>query len=204
MSDRPRLHVRNVEFAGAVAEPGGTPPADLPQIAVAGRSNVGKSSLLNRLVGRKRLARTSKAPGRTREIHFYRVNDRFLLVDLPGYGFARVPPEVRQRWAPLIETYLSANPRLLGLVLLIDARRGPTDDDTHMMDYLVRLGVPALFALTKIDKLSRSERREAVEDALEDLKVPRDQLVVTSARTGEGVDTLRDSIAALLDAAEGR
>lgn len=199
---RSRLGVRDVEFAGAIARPGGAPPAALPQIAIAGRSNVGKSSLLNRLVGRKKIARTSKRPGKTTEINFYRVDDRFLLADLPGYGFARVPAEVRRTWGPLIESYLGGNPRLLGIVLLIDARRGPSEDDARMLDYLARIGLPTLFVLTKVDKLSRSERREVVEGIREELGVPADQVLPTSARTGEGVATLADSMAALLEGAE--
>lgn len=195
------MRVRQVEFAGAIAEPGKPAPERLPQVAVAGRSNVGKSTLLNRLVGRKKLARTSKRPGKTTEINFYRVNGRFLLADLPGYGFARVPDEVRRRWGPLIESYLGGSPDLLGIVLLIDARHGPTDDDRRMVEYLARLGLPALFVLTKIDKLKRAERRKAVERAKRELDVPEDQVLVTSGTTGEGVGSLRDSIGALLEEA---
>jgi GTP-binding protein len=195
------VRVRQVEFAGAIAEPGKPAPERLPQVAVAGRSNVGKSTLLNRLVGRKKLARTSKRPGKTTEINFYRVNGRFLLADLPGYGFARVPDEVRRRWGPLIESYLGGSPDLLGIVLLIDARHGPTDDDRRMVEYLARLGLPALFVLTKIDKLKRAERRKAVERAKRELDVPEDQVLVTSGTTGEGVGSLRDSIGALLEEA---
>lgn len=193
------MKIRQVDHAGVVAEPGRDAPGDLPQIAIAGRSNVGKSSLINALLGRKRLASVSKSPGKTQQIHFYEVNQRFYLVDLPGYGFADVPAEVRQKWGPLIESYLAGNPRLLGVVLLIDCRHGPSDDDAQMVDYLARLEVPALYALTKIDKLNRSERREAVEGALEALDAPEEQLVVTSALTGEGKKTLLASLGALLD-----
>lgn len=195
------MKIRNVEFAGAIGEPGQPAPGRLPQIAVAGRSNVGKSSLINTLLGRKRLARVSKRPGKTTEINFYEVNDRFFLVDLPGYGFASQPPEVRQRWGPLIESHFGGNDELLGVVVLVDCRHGPTDDDAQLVDYLARHEVPALFALTKIDKLSRSEREEAVQDALDDLGVPEDQLVVTSAVTGEGRKTLLQTFDALLEAA---
>ena len=206
MSDRPSLTVRSVEFAGAIAVPDEAPEKAarlaLPQVAIAGRSNVGKSSLINRLVNRKKLARISKRPGKTQEINFYRVNERFLLADLPGYGFARVPSEVRQRWGPLIESYLGTSPGLLGIVLLIDARHGPSADDRQMLDYLARLGLPALFVLTKIDKLSRKERARTVRKTREALGVPRDQILVTSARTGEGVESLGDSVAALLEEAD--
>ena len=176
-----------------------TPPLDLPQIAIAGRSNVGKSSLLNRLVGRKSIARTSKSPGRTREINFFLVDDRFLLVDLPGYGFARAPKDVREKWGRLIEEYLSDTARLLGIVMLIDARRGVTPDDHEMIDYLERLGTPTLFALTKTDKLNRSGRIKAKAALRETLGVEDEQLVETSARSGEGVGSLRESVYALLE-----
>jgi GTP-binding protein len=190
-----------VEFVGAQRRPGEAIPTRLPQVALVGRSNVGKSSLINALLGRKRLARVSKTPGRTREIHFYEVDDRICLVDLPGYGFASVPPEVRQRWTPLIESYLSTSPGLVGVVLLLDARRGPSPDDRGMIDQLARLGTPTLFALTKIDKLSRSERRKAMESVRETLELPEDQVVATSAVSGEGTETLWDSVLAATEEA---
>lgn len=163
---------------------------------------MGKSSLINCVLRRKRLARTSKRPGRTREINFYRVNGEFFLVDLPGYGFAGAPPALRQRWAPLMESYLAVTEELLGLVQLIDSRHGPTGDDRQMLDTLARLEIPSLFVLTKVDKLGRSERREAVESATDELGVPRDQILETSAVTGEGREELLDSMEALLEAAD--
>lgn len=199
---KPSLRIGQVEFAGAIGAPGQEVPVRLPQVAIAGRSNVGKSSLLNRVVGRKRLARISKRPGKTTEINFFLVDDRFALADLPGYGFARVPAEVRREWGPLIESYLGSSPGLLGIVLLIDARHGPSEDDARMIDYLARLGLPTLFVLTKIDKLKRSERRGAIEGAREALGAAPDQLLPTSAVTGEGVEELKASLAALLEDGE--
>ena len=196
MSHQP---VGSAEFVGAIARPGQAPPVDLPQIAIAGRSNVGKSTLLNRLVGRKSLARTSKRPGRTQEINFFRIDDRFLLVDLPGYGFARAPKEVRDRWGPLIESYLSTSGDLLGVVLLVDARRGITKDDERMVEYLAATGLPTLIALTKIDKLNRSGRKAAAGKIRDALGVDADQVVSTSARTGEGTGTLWQSVLALVE-----
>lgn len=188
-----------VEFVGAQRRPGDPIPTRLPQVALVGRSNVGKSSLINALLGRKRLARVSKTPGRTREIHFYEVDDRICLVDLPGYGFASVPPEVRQRWTPLIESYLSTSTGLVGVVLLLDARHGPSREDRSMIDQLARLGTPTLFALTKADKLSRAKRRKTVEAVRETLEVPEDQVVATSAVSGEGTETLWDSVLAAVE-----
>ena len=179
--------------------PGQKPPRDLPQIALAGRSNAGKSSLLNRLVGRKRIARASKQPGRTREINFFLVDERYMLADLPGYGFARAPKAVREGWGRLIEGYLKRTPGILGIVLLVDARRGLVDDDRRLVELLAALGTPALFALTKIDKLNKAGRRRAVEKLGRALEVDADQIVATSARAGDGVDTLRDSIVALVE-----
>ena len=201
-ADRVVKRVRTVEFVGAVGAAGQKPPRDLPQIAIAGRSNVGKSSLLNRLVGRKSLARTSKQPGRTREINFFLVDDRYMLVDLPGYGFAKAPKTVREKWGRLIDAYLRRTPKLLGLVLLVDARRGLAEDDERMIEFLGGTGTPTLFALTKTDKLNRSGRRRATEKLREALGLDADQLVETSARTGAGVDTLRESVAALIAEAE--
>lgn len=191
--------VREVEFVGAIGEPGQSPPLRLPQIAIAGRSNVGKSSLINRLVGRKALARTSKRPGRTQEINFFRVDDRFLIADLPGYGFAKAPREIRERWGPLIETYLTTTPELLGVILLIDARRGVTPDDEEMVGYLAETRIPVLFALTKTDKLNRSGVQAALEALRDALAVDDEQTLATSAKTGAGLDTLWKSVRTLVD-----
>jgi len=193
---RPR--VRTVEFAGAIGRPGQPLPMPLSQIAITGRSNVGKSTLLNRLVGRKSIARTSKRPGRTQEINFFCVDDRFLLADLPGYGFAQAPRDVRHKWGPLVESYLRDSSGLLGIVVLIDSRRGVTADDHRMLDFLAARETPALIALTKTDKLNRSGRREAIRKVREQIGIDEDQLVATSARTGEGLDTLWESMQGLL------
>lgn len=195
----PRKPVHAAEFVGAIGRPGQAPPERLPQIAIAGRSNVGKSTLLNRLVGRKRLARTSKLPGRTQQINFFRIDHRFLLVDLPGYGFARAPKEVRERWGPLIESYIGNTPELLGIVLLLDARHGLTPDDRRMIDYLATVGTPTLFALTKLDKLNRSGRARVTRALIDEIGTDEEQVLPTSARTGEGVDTLWESLLALLE-----
>ena len=193
------VRIRQVEFAGAIGRPGQAPPDDLRQVAIAGRSNVGKSSLVNAVVGRKRIARVSGTPGKTREINFFLINDRFFLVDLPGYGFARAPEAVRDAWKRLIEDYLSNNDRLDGLVLLIDCRRGIQEADRQLLEYLAADEIPVLVVLTKMDKLNRSGQTRAVADLRNELKIPADQVLATSAHSGEGVDVLAESLLALVD-----
>jgi GTP-binding protein len=194
-------HPKDVEFIGAIANPGQPLPADLPQVAIAGKSNVGKSTLINRVTNRKKLARVSKRPGKTQEINFYRVDNRFLLSDLPGYGFAKAPPDVRQRWGPLVESYLGSSQGVLGIVLLIDARHGPTPDDWQMIEYLERLGLPTLFVLTKTDKLTKSKRKKQLDKVQEKLGASDEQVLATSALSGEGVRDLWWSILELVESA---
>src|SRR5207249_6075231 len=183
------LVIRSLEFLGGMAGAGGwRPPASLPEIAFAGRSNVGKSSLLNQLVRRKRLARVSNTPGRTREINFFRVNDRFVLVDLPGYGYARISKERRAEWKPLIEWYLRTSAALRGIVQLLDVRHDMSSDERQMVDFLATVGVPTLFAVTKIDKLTRARRDARIADLTRELGAEPEQVIPFSAVTGEGRD----------------
>ena len=189
------MHIKQAEFIGAIAAPGQALPSDLLQVAVAGRSNVGKSSLINALVGRKKLARVSATPGKTQEINFYRINDSFLLTDLPGYGFAKAPVRERDRWQRLVEGYLSRAAGLAGVVVLFDSRRGLLEVDRPLLGFLSELELPTLFVLTKIDKLNRAERRKVESEVREELGVPADQVLATSARTGEGLEDLGRSLA---------
>jgi GTP-binding protein len=173
-----------VEFAAGAAAPGRLPPARLPEIAFAGRSNVGKSSLLNRLVGRRGLARVSKTPGRTQQINFFALDDRLVFVDLPGYGFARVPLAVKAAWQSLVEAYLVGRRTLRGVVLLVDARRGIEADDQQLLDFLAAHGVASLLVVTKIDKLGRGARTRAL-SAIHAAR-PDSPAIAFSAATGEG------------------
>lgn len=193
------LIIRRLEFLGGMASPGGwRPAADLPEIAFSGRSNVGKSSLINKLVRRKALARVSSTPGKTREINFFRVNDAFCLVDLPGYGYARVSKEDRAAWRPLVEGYLRKTPRLRGVVQLIDARHDPSPEDRQMLDFLADLGLPTIVALTKIDKLRSRESEQRVAALERTLALDPAQVIPFSATTGEGRAELAHAIVRLI------
>jgi GTP-binding protein len=195
-----RLVIRNVEFIGGMAEKHGwRPDSSLPEVAFAGRSNVGKSSLLNTLVRRKSFARVSRTPGRTREINFFRVNNTFVLVDLPGYGYARISKAKKAEWRPMIESYLRRTTQLRGLVLLLDIRREPSDDDRAMLDFLAELGVPTIVALTKADKLTKADAREKVAEVSRMLALEPDQVIQFSAQSGDGRVELLEAITQLVE-----
>jgi GTP-binding protein len=179
---------------------GWRPPVELPEVAFAGRSNVGKSSLLNTLVRRKAFARVSRTPGRTREINFFRVNDTFVLADLPGYGYAKISKEKKADWRPLIEGYLRRTASLAGVVLLLDIRRDPSDDDVSMLEFLADLQVPAVVVLTKTDKLSRLGADERAKEIMSSLSLSREQTIPFSASTGTGRDELAEALMALVTA----
>src|SRR3954462_14265173 len=183
-TENDRLVIRNVEFIGGMAERHGwRPESSLPEVAFAGRSNVGKSSLLNTLVRRKSFSRVSRTPGRTREINFFRINNEFVLVDLPGYGYARISKEKKAEWRPMIESYLRRTTQLRGIVLLLDIRREPSEDDRAMLDFLAELGVPTIVALTKSDKVSKAAARERVASVSRTLTLDPDQVILFSAHS---------------------
>ena len=191
--------IRSLEFIGPMAtRDGWRPPADLPEIAFAGRSNVGKSSLLNRLLRRKAFARVSNTPGRTREINFFKVNETFVLADLPGYGYARISKARKAEWQPLIEGYLADSSMVWGVVLLLDVRHDPTEDDLLMLDFLANLGVPTIIAVTKVDKLRKAEVTARIADLAHRLGLDVEQIVPFSSKTGEGRDELAIALETLL------
>mgnify|MGYP001825998431 CR=1 FL=1 len=194
------MKIRNVEFRISVGSPDQERPDDLPQIAFSGRSNVGKSSLVNTLLRRtrKKLAHVSGQPGKTQTLNFYSVNDTFYLVDLPGFGYAKVPKAIREQWRPLIESYLKSEKKLLGVVHLVDSRHLPTEDDLRMIEFLADLEIPTLVVLTKVDKLSATMRAKQLPALAEALQVDPDQLLPFSSKTGEGREDLLESIEALL------
>jgi GTP-binding protein len=185
------------EFLTAAARPAEFPRPGPPEVAFLGRSNVGKSSLINRLVNRKALARTSATPGKTRLLHWYRVTRDGVetwLVDLPGYGFARVSRQERAGWRALVESYLGSRPTLRLAVLLQDLRRDVSEDETLLLAWLAERGVPALVALTKCDKLKPMRRAERVRALTAALALPRERVLATSAESGLGIPELRRAV----------
>jgi GTP-binding protein len=160
--------------------------------------------LINTLLQRtrKKIAHVSATPGKTQALNFYLVNDDFFLVDLPGYGFANVPEKIRGQWAALTEWYLGESGKVRGVVHLVDARHPPTKHDHRMMEYLSKIGVPALVVLTKVDKLKRSEREHATSRAAEALGLEESQLLAFSSKTGEGREALLEALEDLLRPAE--
>jgi GTP-binding protein len=178
------------EFVAGAAAAARIPRLSHPEIAFAGRSNVGKSSLLNRLVGQHKLARVSKTPGRTQQINFFLIDERLTFVDLPGYGFARVPLPVREQWKQLVESYLSTRRNLRAVVVIVDLRRGVQEEDAQLLNYLHVQGIPAILVATKADKLAYGARQRRVREVTEGLDQPIAALVVCSAESGDGIDEL--------------
>ncbi len=199
--ERPRdpLVIRDLAFLGGMAVKGGwRPDSSLPEVAFIGRSNVGKSSLLNLLVRRKAFARVSRTPGRTQEVNFFQVNQDFILVDLPGYGYAKVSKTKRHSWQPLIEGYMRMTTQLRGIVLLLDIRRDPNAEDLAMLDYLADLEVPTLVVITKVDKVGTAERRARLDAIVRAIAVDEGQVISSSAHTGAGRDELATAVAELV------
>lgn len=176
------------------------PPEDLPEIAFAGRSNVGKSSLLNLITGRKALARVSGSPGKTRTINFYRCNDVFRIVDLPGYGFAKVSRSESEKWGAMMEAYLERRQNLLKVVQLVDIRHKPSAQDIQMYDYLKYYGLDGIVVATKADKVSTNERAKNLKLIRSTLELGKsDLLIPVSALKRTGAEDLLDAMQALLE-----
>ena len=176
------LNLHKAEFLTSAVNAKGYPDHDLKEIALVGRSNVGKSSLINTLVGRRKFARTSNQPGRTQTINFYQV-DTLCLVDLPGYGYAKVPAGVREKWGPMIENYLSSRSNLIGILHLVDVRHKPTADDQTMNSWLREMDMPYVLIATKADKISRGKYGRHVKVIREALGI---EPVLFSAETRQG------------------
>ncbi len=184
------MKITSAEFVTTATGRSGWPAAGLPEAAFLGRSNVGKSSLLNCLVNRRGLARTSSTPGRTREINFFRVNQKWSFADLPGYGYAKVSREMRNNWQAMVEDYLTGRKQLKAAVLIQDLRRPPGPEERDLLAWLSGRGIPFLLVATKADKLGRSERHRALLALGQGLGLGPDQITPLSATTREGRDEL--------------
>lgn len=191
------MHIHQTTFIKSAVKPADYPPIDLPEIAFAGRSNVGKSSLINVIVERKALVRTSSTPGRTQLINFFQVTGSpfsLNLVDLPGYGYAKVPLDVKRQWGPMMERYLSGRESLKGVVLILDIRRIPSDDDLQMLEWLRSYKRRPIVVLTKCDKVSKNERAKQTAAIAAKLEIDKSLLIHFSALSKDGRDAVWQAI----------
>jgi GTP-binding protein len=182
--------IKSAEFVTSAVRPQQYPAPGLPEFAFAGRSNVGKSSLINTLVSRRKLVQTSSAPGKTRLINFFRVNDAFMLVDLPGYGYARVSEIERRKWRPMVEQYLSGRESLKAVVVILDIRRTPNEEDAQLLHWLDRQEIPSVLVVTKADKLSKTSQAKQQAMISAALEVDPGDFVLFSAKTRQGRQAL--------------
>lgn len=188
------MHILSAEFITSATRPSQYPPANFPEIAFAGKSNVGKSSLINVLVNRKRLVKTSTTPGRTQLINFFDINGSMTFVDLPGYGYAKVPFAIQKSWKPMIETYLSERPTLKAVVLIMDIRRTPDEKDMYLINWLGHYQIPIITVLTKTDKLKTAQLARQLAIVSETTGIARDRFILFSAKTRTGKEKVWDAI----------
>ncbi|HEU5141051.1 MAG TPA: ribosome biogenesis GTP-binding protein YihA/YsxC [Bacillales bacterium] len=186
------MKVHNVELLISAVRPEQYPSGGRPEIALAGRSNVGKSSLINKLLTRKSIARTSQHPGKTQTLNFYKINEDLIFVDVPGYGYAKVSKKQRQQWGIMIETYLTEREALKAVILIVDVRHSPTKDDVLMYDWLKHFEIPVIVVATKADKIKKSQQNRHLKTVRETLGMDDfdDTLVLFSAEAGTGKDKL--------------
>jgi GTP-binding protein len=191
------MKISSVEFAGAAAQPGGYPKLSYPEIAFAGRSNVGKSSLINRLLDRQ-IARISATPGRTRQLNFFVINNQLTFVDFPGYGYAQVSKQERGQWQKLIEDYLTRSRNLRGVVIIVDIRRGPEEEEETLCDFLSYHQRPFLMVATKCDKLKRGQLEQ--QRKVLDVRLEGHPLLLFSAQDSSGKEELWRALLAFASA----
>ena len=190
--------IKSAEFVKSAVKPSQYPSAELPEIAFAGRSNVGKSSLINTILNRKRLVKTSRTPGRTQLINFFEINKAFTFVDLPGYGYAKVPASVKKSWGPMVETYLSTRKTLKGVVLIMDIRRKPGLQELNFIEWLDYYSISRILILTKIDKLSKTKQIKQRLSIEKDLGEDNNDLILFSAKSRRGKDAVWDAVEQLI------
>lgn len=189
------MNIHNVELTVSAVKPEQYPNTKFPDLAFAGRSNVGKSSFINKVLSRKSLARTSSKPGKTATINFYNIDNCLNFVDLPGYGYARVSKEEKKKWGQMIETYLNSRETLSQVILLVDSRHEPTKDDEVMLNFIRAVCDQVVIVASKIDKLKASERNDALLRIIRTLKLSGDDIIIPfSAVTGEGADMFWDYV----------
>jgi GTP-binding protein len=191
--------IRSAKFVCSAVTPEQYPPDDLPEVAFAGRSNVGKSSLINKILNRKKLVRTSKTPGRTQLLNFFEINELWRFVDFPGYGYAKVPKEVQKRWRPMVENYLTTRVNLRGMVWLLDIRREVSKEDLTLWDWLRTKQLTVIVVITKADKLSKNKRNKQAASIAKSLGMKARELIQFSAISGEGKEELWEALRQLLE-----
>jgi GTP-binding protein len=190
--------IKSAEFVKSAVKPSQYPSAELPEIAFAGRSNVGKSSLINTLVNRKHLVKTSSTPGRTQLLNFFIINKAFFFVDLPGYGYAKVPASVKKSWGPMVETYLSSRKTLKGVVLIMDIRRKPGLQELNFIEWLDYYSIFRILILTKIDKLSKTNQIKQRLSIQKDLGLDNNDLILFSSKSRVGKDAVWNAVERLI------
>ncbi|WP_214811727.1 ribosome biogenesis GTP-binding protein YihA/YsxC [Exiguobacterium sp. s181] len=197
------MKINKAEFVTSAVAPDHYPVHDLPEVALAGRSNVGKSSFINKICQRKALARTSSKPGKTQTLNFFNINDEIMFVDVPGYGYAKVSKTEREKWGVMMEQYLTSQEALRGVVLLVDIRHDPTGDDVTMYNFLKYYEIPVIVVATKLDKIKKSQRQKHEAAVKRKLQFdPSDRFVAFSAETAEGKDEAWKAIYALITEGE--
>lgn len=190
------MKIRSCEFIISAVSPKQYTEEEIPEIALAGRSNVGKSSLINMLLNRKKLARTSSTPGKTQTINFYKINNEFQFVDLPGYGYAKVSKSNKEEWGKIIETYLTTRDKLVEVVQLIDIRHKPTQQDIQMYNWIRHFGFKGIVVATKLDKIKRSQRQKHISQIRKSLDMGKDDILIpVSSMNREGKEILWETIA---------
>jgi GTP-binding protein len=194
------MKIISAEFVKSTVHRKDYPGEPLPEVAFGGRSNVGKSSLLNTLLNKKNLARISSTPGRTQTINFFKINQKIFFVDLPGYGFAHVPIEVRQRWKPMVEEFLKEDSRLRLVILIVDVRRDPNPEDATLLEWFRHYSLPFLVVMTKVDKASRNEIAKRRQELKEFFNVTQEDIIPFSAVTVEGREKIWKRIKEAIEA----